>query len=135
MTTGVRDHAAAVLALIDADPDVVIYDGEVPAEPGPRYAVMYASTPLDRGPRLSAHMSQRLITVAVMNVGSSPNECRWVAEKTQARLRRVRPVVTGRTCTPLQLVTAGQVNPDDSIEPPAWVATDVWQFSSAGALI
>lgn len=135
MTTGVRDHASAVLSLLDADPDLVVYDGEVPDSPAGRYAVVYASTPMDRGPRLSAHMSHRIVTVSVLQFGSSPNECRWVAEKVQARLRRVRPVISGRTCTPLQLVAAGQVNPDDSIEPPGWAVTDVWQFSSAGALI
>jgi hypothetical protein len=130
-----RAHAAAVLALLDADPDLIVYDGEIPDAATGRYAVVYVTTPLDRGPRLSAHMSHRLLTVAVMCVGDSPNECRWVAEKAQGRLRRVRPAVSGATCTPLQLVTAGQVAPDDSIEPPAWTATDVWQFSSAGALI
>lgn len=131
----VRAHAAAVLALLDADADLIVYDGEVPAAATGRYAVVYVTTPLDRGPRLSAHMSHRLVTVSVMCVGDSPNECRWVAEKAQGRLRRVRPVISGRVCTPLALVTAGQVRPDDSVEPPAWVATDVWQFQSAGALI
>lgn len=135
MTTGVRDHAKAVFDLLDANPNLVVYDGEIPSAATGRYAVFYASTPLDRSPRLSAHMSHRVVTVSVMAVGDSPNECRWVAEKVQARLRRVRPVIAGCTCTPLQLVAAGQVNPDDSIEPPAWTSTDVWQFSSAGALI
>jgi len=129
-----RAHAAAVFALLDAEPNLTVYDGDIPDTPAARYAVMYVTSPLDRGPRLSAHMSQRLLTVSVLCFGDSPNECRWVIEKTQARLRRVRPVVADRTCTPLRLVTAGQVAPDSSIEPPGWSATDVWQFSSAGSL-
>lgn len=135
-----RAHVAAVMTLLAADVNLVVYDGEaVPTAERPvvpnRYAIVYASTPLDRGPRLSQHMSHRVFTVPILYFGDSPKECRWVAEHVQAALRRKRPVVTGFVCTPFQLVSAGQVNPDDSIEPPGWSATDIWQFQSAGALI
>lgn len=127
-----RAHAAAVKALLSADTALTVYDGEVPNPPARKYAVLYVSTPIDRTPRLSADMGQRLFTVAILNFGQSPNECRWVVEHTQACLRRIRPIVADHDCTPLRLVTGGQVNPDDSITPPGWAATDVWQFSSTG---
>lgn len=129
-----RAHAAAVFALLDADPNLNIYDGDVPDDVEYPYGVMYASTPWDRGRRLSAHMSQRQFTVAILCVGRDPDEARWVSEKAATRLRRVRPVVAGRTCTPLMLASSTQVNPDQSVTPPKWTCTDVWQFSSAGSL-
>lgn len=128
-----RAHAAAVKVLLDGASGLVVYDSEVPDQPGDRYVVFYVSTPWGRNPRLSAHLGQQLITVATLYVGNSPNECRWVAEKVQAALVRKRPAVTNRTTSPLVLGTAGQVGPDDSITPPAWIATDVWQFTSTGA--
>ena len=131
-----RAHAAAVFALLDVEApgSKFFYDGFVPDDVEFPYGVMYVSTPLDRGRRLSAHMSQRLFTVAILCVGGDPDEARWVSEKASARLRRVRPTVAGRTCTPLMLASSTQVNPDQSVTPPRWTCTDVWQFSSAGSL-
>jgi hypothetical protein len=126
-----RAHAAAVKVLLDAS-TVMVYDGEVPADARGRYVVFYLTTALGRNPRVSADMGQQAFNLSTLYAGDSPNECRWVAEKVQSALTRKRPAVANMTCTPLKLGTAGQVRKDDSINPPAWIATDVWQFASTG---
>ncbi len=128
-----RAHAAAIGVLLAADTGLVSYDGEVPVDPPARYVVFYVTLPLGRNPRLGGVMGRQHVTVSTLHVGNTPNEVRWVAEHTQAALTLKRPAVTNRTTSPLVLGTAGQVRPDDSIAPPAWVATDVWSFASTGA--
>lgn len=129
-----RAHAQAVFNLLDADPNLVVYKGEIPDEPAPRYAVLYVTSPLERGRRLSAHHGQVLVTASVLCFGDSPDEVGWVVERVQTRLRRARPVVTGFSTTPMQQATAAQLVPDDSIAPPGWSGTEVWQFTSSGVL-
>ncbi len=124
-----RDVVRAVGVLLDGAAGLVWFDGEVPDSAPERYVCLYVTTPRQEGERLSADHSQRVYTVSTMSVGTSPNECRWVAEKVHAALTRVRPAVEGRMCSPIRLLTAGQVRDDDSINPPAWIATDVWRFS------
>lgn len=127
-----RDHAAAVIDLLDAQSGLNVYDGEVPTgstEPQ-RYVVVYVTSPRQDSERLSADNSLRVYTVSTLSVGASPNECRWVAEKVHAALTRKRPAVADSMTSPISLLTAGQVRPDDDINPPAWVCTDVWRYSA-----
>lgn len=116
------------MALLDVE-GVLAFDGEVATGSGEpeRYVVAYLTTPAQERHRLSADPGMGAYTLTTMSVGQSPNECRWVAEKVHAALTRARP---NASCSPITLRTAGQVRRDDSINPPAWIATDVWRFAT-----
>ena len=127
-----RNQAAAVKTLLSAQAGLSVYDGEVPTGSGEpaRYVVFYLTSPRQESERLSADNSLRVYTVATMSVGTSPNECRWVAEKVHAALTRKRPTVANVACSPMSLVTAGQVRIDEGVNPSVWICTDVWRFSA-----
>lgn len=132
-----RAHAAAVKAMLTPVVGLVAYAGVLPPPENraARYVVLYVTLPLGANRRLSGDMSQQRVTLATLYVGSTPDECRWVAEKTQTALTRNRPEVAGRKCTPITLGTAGNPREDTDQLPAAWVATDVWSFTSTGPRI
>ena len=127
-----RAQAAAFVALLDDNPNLPVYDGEVPtgATEADRYVVVFMTTPRQESGRLSADRSLREYTATTMSVGTSPNECRWVAEKVHAALTRKRPAVANVVTAPITLITAGQVRKDTGVNPPVWICTDVWRFSA-----
>lgn len=127
-----RKVAEAFAALLSADANLIVFDGEVGTgkdEPE-RYVVFYTSTPAQERSRLSADPGIFAHTITTMSVGDSPNECRWVAEKVHAALTRKRPVIDGLNTSPVWLRSAGQVRRDDTTNPAAWIATDVWRFTT-----
>lgn len=129
-----RAHAAAVSTLLGTASGLVVHDGEIPLEPASRYVVFYLSTSqgVDRSRRLSTDYPKLRFLLSTLCVGATPNEVRWVIEKVHTALIGNRLAVTGRTCDPFTPPsTPGQVRPDDSTAPPAWVATDVWAFNSS----
>lgn len=98
----IREHAAAVVALLDAVPDLTIYDGRVPAEPSFPYAVLYADDGL-RGPvSLTLASDQVTMTVQVTSVGATADAARVVADKVSGALLDVRPSITSRVCWPIR---------------------------------
>lgn len=131
----IRAHARAVEALLNTATNLVWFDGDVddPDTSGP-YAVYFLSTAagVDQSRRVSADVPKARFTLAVMYVGDTPDEMRWVAEKVRTALIRNRLSVAGRTCDPF-LPPSSSATPrkDDSAQPIAWVATDVWQFNSS----
>jgi hypothetical protein len=128
----IRAHAAAVKTLLSGDATLPNYDGEVPTDAPGQYVVFYLSTPAGVGRRLSADAPKARFLLSTMAVGTSPNECRIIAEKVRARLTRQRLTVTGRICDPfLPPESPAPVRRDPDVNPPAWVATDVWPFTSS----
>lgn len=123
-----RTIAAAISSLLEADPSLIHFDGEVPTgDSAPkRYVVFYLTTPRDGVRRSSADAGLGLYRLSTLYVGGSPNECRWVIEHAHAALKTKRPTADS---SPILLGSSGQVRHDKSINPPAWIATDVWQFS------
>jgi hypothetical protein len=130
----IRAHAAAGLTLLaSADAELPAFDGEVAGSP-PIYVVTYLTTPQGVGARLSADVPKARFLLTTICVGRTPNECRWAVEKVHNKLVGSRLTVTGRVCDPFQPPDQpAQVRRDDSLEPPAWIATDVWPFTSSQA--
>lgn len=128
-----RAHADAIETVLAAT-GVATFDGEVPPTQTGRYIVFYLTTPqgVEQSRRISADSPKARFTLSTMYVGDTPNECRWVAERVQAALRRTRFAVAGWVNDPLMPpVSSAQVRKDDSLTPAAWVATDVWQFNAS----
>lgn len=139
-----RDHHAAVVALLDANPVVTILEDEAatPAETGLNvytnnvppsapdiYAVLTVNTPRGEAPRLSGHRAVSACRIALMYVGKTQEEVLWAADIGQATFNRARPISATRNCTPLEGGGA-VVRKDTDINPGDWLATETWQFAS-----
>lgn len=128
----IREHAAAVETLLSGDTTLPTYDGEIPTNAPDQYVVFYLTTPQGLSRRLSADVPKARFLLSTMAVGTSPNECRLIVEKVHARLTRQRLDVDGRICDPfLPPDTPAPLRRDTDINPPAWIATDVWPFTSS----
>ena len=128
----IRDHDAAVKTLLSGDATLTTYDGEIPEDAPGQYVVFYLNAPSGLGRRLSADAPKARFLLSTMSVGTSPNECRLIAEKVRTRLIRSRLNVTGRICDPfLPPDSPAPIRRDDEIDPPAWIVTDVWAFTSS----
>lgn len=104
----IQEHAAAVLALLDADntaPALVVLDGKVPTGQTLPYVLVYFD---DTDPELHdsrplTGASQRHITRAIAHcVGANAQAARMVADRVRTALLDVVPTVTGRTCLPIR---------------------------------
>lgn len=132
----IRAHARAVETLLSTATNLVWYDGAAPSTASGPYAIYFLATPagVSQSRRVSADMPKAQFNLAVMYVGDTPDEMRWVAEKVRTAVIRNRLTVTGRTCDPfLPPATSSTPRKDDSALPVAWVSTDVWQFNSSPA--
>ena len=129
----IRLHAAAVLALIDAQPNVTVYDGQVPNRPVLPYAVMYADQGGAGQSAFSGKSDFRVWRFQTTAVGSTPEQCRWLAERVELALLDVAPVVTGRTCGRIDKLDSQPVRRDDTVDPALFYAVDRWQFLSVAA--
>jgi hypothetical protein len=128
----IRDHAAAVKTILSGDATLPNYDGEIPEDAPDPYVVFYLNTPSGLSRRLSADAPKARFLLSTMAVGTSPNECRLIAEKVRTRLIRQRLSVAGRRCDPfLPPDSPAPVRRDPDVNPPAWIATDVWAFTSS----
>ena len=128
----IRAHAAAVQTLLSGDATLPTYDGEVPDGGPDQYVVFYLNAPSGLSRRLSADAPKARFLLSTMAVGTSPNECRLIAEKVRTRLIRNRLSVTGRICDPfLPPDSPAPIRRDTDVNPPAWIVTDVWAFTSS----
>jgi hypothetical protein len=103
----IKEHAAAVLALLDADnavPPLVVYDGVVPSDTDP------SLTPyvLVRFSELSPELNFRGVThtfalrITCHCVGGTDSAVRTVADRVRTALLDVTPTVSGRVCYPIR---------------------------------
>lgn len=123
-----RAEYAAFRSLLEAVPNLPIGDGTAPEPEPPLYVVLYDQSPRLVAERMDASTSTSVLTVAVMQVGTSPNEVAWAVEKVEAALKRVRLTVGDRTSTPLKKISASAVRPEEGTNLPKWfTATDVWR--------
>ena len=120
----------ALVAAIDArlsGQSVAFYDTEVPTGqnlPPNKYGVWYLMLPSGRNPRGSNDRGLSLVTLSILYRGKSPNGCCDVAWVARAALNGVQ-LVAGADQVRFE---GTQVRPDDSVNPPEYVATDVARF-------
>jgi hypothetical protein len=103
----IAEHAAAVLALLDADntaPALLVFDGVVPAgtSPGPTpYVVVYFES---GHPDLTFTGATHRFDLRIIchSVAGGNQSVRIVADRVAAALLNVTPTVSGRTCWPIR---------------------------------
>lgn len=117
---------AAIKARLTTVGTIPFFDGEpTTGKDAPnKYGVWYLSLPNGRNPREAGDRALSLVTLAIIYRGKSPTGCRDVAAKARAALEGVR-LVPGAEQVHFE---GTQVRPDDGVNPPAFVATDVARF-------
>lgn len=104
----IDEHAAAVLALLDADnavPALVVYDGKVPTggitSPTPPYVLAYFSGAWPDLTFTSVTLTFQL-RITLHCVGGNAQAARMVSDRGRAALLDVRPTIAGRSCYPIR---------------------------------
>lgn len=101
------EHAAAVLALLDAvndPPPLTVFDGRVPNETDPRttpyVAVRFSEAPPELSFRGVTH--EYGLRIICFCVGGTDRAARMVADRVKTALQDVTPTVAGRVCYPIR---------------------------------
>lgn len=139
----IAEHAAAVLALLDADntaPALVVHDGKVPnnapSVAEQPYVLVYFD---DTDPELAdsrplTGASQRYVMRATCHsVGGNALAARMVADRVRTALLDVVPVVTGRTCQPIRREDGQPVQRDEETLTSVFDKVDVYRVESVPA--
>jgi hypothetical protein len=109
----IRDHVAAVVALVDADPNVTVYDGQVPNEPTLPYVVIRTDTGRRERSALPATSDRLTLRIWATSVGLNRTSAQVVSERVTAALLDVRPTVSSRSCFPITSVNSQPARVDD----------------------
>jgi hypothetical protein len=102
----IDEHAAAILALLDADntaPALVVLDGKVPTGTVAPYVLVYFAAYDSETSRPLTLASQRAVVRAYCHsVGGNAKAARIVADRVRVALLDVVPTVAGRKCFPIR---------------------------------
>lgn len=125
-----REHANAVLALTAAIPNINVYDTQAPAKPALPYAVVrFDSGKRDRTSIVPVS-NKVTTTVTCTAVGVDRGQSQGVAERVADALVDLRPIVAGRTCSPIEHIDTRPSQLDSAVAPPLFYAVDVFRFDS-----
>lgn len=106
--SGVDDHFAAFFALLQADPTLNPYDGQVPDSPAQRYSLVYFYVETPDGlvaPDAVALTGDSTVIdgrAYVHSVGVTPASARRQADRVRALVLDAVPVIAGRSCSPIR---------------------------------
>lgn len=135
----IQEHAAAILALLDADntpPALVVLDGKVPTGQARPYVLVYCT---DTNPELAdsrplTGASERFVMRAICHsVGDNGHAARMAADRVRAALLDVVPVVAGRNCMPIRREDGQPPQRDESTGVLVMDKVDVYRLESLPA--
>lgn len=129
----IRAHIDAVVALLNASPNVVVHDGIVPNNAALPYVVVFADQGAADPTSLAYASDWRTFHLHTTCVGSTQLQVRALAERVDAALLDQRPTVAGRSVAPLRKALTQPVRQDTDVDPPVLFAADVWVLSSVPA--
>lgn len=123
----IRAHVAALKVLLGdlrtavtrAEPDTVF-----------PYVVLHPNQGAASTTTFSGSSDQRTWTFTTTCVGSTAEQAEAAAERVWERLLDAAPAVTGRVCFPIRNQVSVNVIRDEDVQPPVYIARDVWAFIS-----
>jgi hypothetical protein len=132
------DTAAALLALLAADPNLKVYDGKVPVDntgkpPTRPYVVLYAPDDTSSVDDLTGRSRRGDGVYQVTTVADEADSLRLVRKRVKTVLLDVRPDVTGRTSFPIRHDYSNPALRDDDVQPPVMYGTDGWRCASVAS--
>lgn len=129
----IRDHADAVLALLDAVPNLRVYDTKSPEKAAPGYVVARFDSGHRTRDGLLPVSGRFTCVVTVYAVGEDADQCRLLAEAASGALLDVVPTVPGRSCFPIEHLVSQPTVRDDDVTAPQYYAIDQYQLASIPA--
>lgn len=108
-----QQHATAILDLLEADPNLVVYDGKVPDKPNPvaaQYVLVYLTTTTAKVSSQKGMQDWSTTRAYCHCVGADATAARAISGRVANLLLNVTPTITGRVCWPIR--------DDDSGSPP-----------------
>lgn len=130
----IRAHKAPVFARLRADSilSTATFDGEVTNRPS-RYCSVYMNGGLRDSERLSGPSAFADFRITIHSIGSTVEQCQLVQERVMAQLIDYTPPVAGRNPRRLRHVASVEVEMDTDIDPPLYIARDVFEWTTAPA--
>lgn len=126
----IRDHRKAVEALLSG---LSAHVSRAPSGTPTPYVVLHPDQGNASATSYGGDSDWRPWRYVTVCVGTTTEQAQLWAEKVEARLLDVVPVVTGRTCGPIRKESTVPVDRDEDKQPPIFLARDVWAFSSLPA--
>lgn len=128
-------HAQAGLALLHANPDLVVYDDEKVPPGATRYVRVY--THIERpaghtGNRLTGNSDTVVTRWYCHCVGENDTSARAVAMLVRASLLNVRPTIAGRSCDKIKQDAAQPARRDESARPLVVDLVQVYRLTTTG---
>lgn len=121
-------HVAAVKALIGAS--VRLYEGQAPDGAVMPYAVLYADNGDASRTALAAVSDRRDVSFQITSVGIDETGARSVAERVRTAVLDRRPVVAGRSTSPITQETSQPLRVDRDVTPHRLFVVDEYAFAS-----
>jgi hypothetical protein len=132
----VQDHAAAVVALLEAVPLLTVYDGEAPKDAAPPYVLVYtyrAAPDAGQAPDKSdLTFASRAVELWIYAhcVGVNSTAARQIADDVEGALLDVTPTVANRSCFPIRWREGSPSHRDEETLRSYHDLTDVYALTS-----
>lgn len=135
----INEHAAAMLALLDADnspPALVVLDGKVPTGQTLPYVLVYfddTDPELAESRPLTGDSERHVLRAICHSVGANGQAARMVADRVRSALLDVVPTVTGRVCLPIRREDGQPPQRDEQTGTAVFDKVDVYRLESLPA--
>lgn len=138
----IQAHADAMLALLRADPELTVCDGEVPTDPAtgvriePPYVLVYFadSDPEQSGSHsLTGESARHVVRAYAHCVGANHVASRAVAQRVRRAWLDVTPVIPGRECWPIRREDGQPADRDETTGRVVIDQVDVYRLESQPA--
>ncbi len=116
----------AIVAWLQGD-GVTVGDGEKPAAAGFPYAVVYAFFTTRPTGSIVGEDSDAEAVYRIHSVGSTRQQCQWLADKVNARMRAAALTVAGLKVMRLSDDGRQPGEREDNVQPPIWQARDQYR--------
>lgn len=132
-----EDHAQAFLAPLAANPNLThVFDTIVTSPtPDPPYTLLYISVSWPRDAIGTSLTAQQVTITATANVhcaGLTPAAARAVQMQVRSTLLNLRPVIAGRSCSPIKQDDSQVPVRDETTGRPVYDAVSAYSFMSTG---
>lgn len=129
----IPEHAAAVLALLQADPNLRVFDGSPPNLTAPPYVVAWVSLDSEGSDRLTVVTDRPAFRVTTHSVATTGAGARIISGRVRAALLDVTLTVTGWRPWPIRHELGLPPQLDESTGRP-WISViDGWTFTTTPA--
>ena len=132
----IAEHAAAMIALLEADTDLKVLDGKVPKGTVAPYVLVYfaSSDPEEVESRPMTGRSERHVARAYAHcVGTTAASSRVVANRVRTAWLDVKPTITGRQCQPIRREEGVQGERDETTGALSLDLVEVYRLESVPA--